>query len=212
MLPPADFRPTTLAHALRQPLPGGKAHRRMAPELAYSRHDCPPSRSAREAAVLVLLYPIAQVWHLLLTVRPTAMGTHAGQVCFPGGTIESQETPEDAALREYVEEVGGTAAGIEHLGRLSPVFVFNSNFHVMPCVAVTRQPPEFFPSPSEVAAILQIPLPHLSDRETWGEMLIERRGLKFLAPCFCFEERRIWGATALIIAELLMILEPIQEG
>lgn len=207
MLPPAEFLPTALAHALRQPLPGGKAHRRMAPELAYSRHDGPPSRSAREAAVLVLLYPVDQVWHLLLTVRPTAMGTHAGQICFPGGASEPRETPEVAAVREYAEEVGGASATIEHIGRLSPVYVFNSNFHVTPCVAVTREPPEFFPSPAEVAAILEVPLPHLADHRTQGRMLIERRGLTFSAPCFEYGERRIWGATALMIAELLMLLE-----
>jgi 8-oxo-dGTP pyrophosphatase MutT (NUDIX family) len=205
--PSPMFDPTNLAAALTHPLPGSKISRRMAPELAYGRHAGPAGSKARQAAVLVLLYPVDHIWHLLLTVRPTAMGTHAGQVCFPGGAIEPLESAEEAALREFAEEVGGETSGLETIGRLTPLFVFNSNFHVTPCVAIGAKLPELHPSPSEVAAVLQVPVEHLANRVNHDEILIERRGLSFTAPCYCFEERRIWGATAIMIAELLAVIE-----
>lgn len=195
----------TLTAALLRPLPGARSHRAFAPELAYGRHEGPPSRSARQAAVLVLLIRQAGGWELLLTVRPTAMGTHAGQVCFPGGAMDAGETPEQTAEREFQEEVGGDVKRLKQVGRLSPVFVFNSNFAVTPCVAIADGPLEFNPSPAEVAAILSVPLTHLADRSQRSELTISRRGLVFTAPCYPFEQRQIWGATALMIAELLEI-------
>ncbi len=184
------------------------ASRALAPELAYGRHAGPSSRDAREAAVLVLFYPgHDDSWQLLMTIRAAAMQIHPGQVCFPGGRLEGTETPEEGALREFEEELGSLPIGLEFVGRLSPLFVFGSNFLVTPCVAVAQDLAPIKPNPHEVAAVLSFPWQVLAAAETRQQIVIERRGLRFTAPCYRVQEYSIWGATALMLEELLQILQ-----
>lgn len=180
----------------------------MTPELSYGRHAGPVGGDARQAAVLVLLFrAVDGRWQVLMTIRAAEMTSHAGQVSFPGGKVEAGETPEQAALREYEEELGQLPAGLELVGRLASVFVFVSNFHVTPCVAVAAAPPEVQPNPGEVAGVLTVPWEVLAEPATRQELRIERRGLSFLAPCYRVEGFSIWGATAMMLEELLKVLE-----
>ena len=75
---------------------------------------------------------------------------HAGQISLPGGQIHAGETPEQTASREFEEELGCPAAEFAALGRLSPLFIYGTNFYVTPCVAVAAQRPQFCPNPAEV--------------------------------------------------------------
>ncbi len=138
--PLRDDLPRALQQRLGEPLPGPPAQRQLTSELAYGRHFGPPAWNARQAAVLVLLYPHAQAWRVPLTQRPEHMIDHAGQISLPGGTNECDESPEQCAVREYTEELGTRRAQVVQLvGRLSPLYVFASNFWVIPCVAVTER-------------------------------------------------------------------------
>lgn len=199
--------PRLLAERLKGPLPGRDAQRRLEPELSYGRHYEPPPPDARRAAVMALLYPRLDQWQIPLTVRPHTMADHAGQVSFPGGMIEPGETSQQAALRELHEELGVPAEGIEILGRLSDIYVFVSNFSVTPWVAVLREPPRLVPHPREVAEVLEAPVAHFLDRANLGSHLHETRGLTFMAPHFQFGSHRIWGATSMMLAELVVLLE-----
>ena len=95
-----------LRDRLAEPLPGRCAQARFEPELAYGRHSGPAPSSARQAAVVVLLYEHAGEWTTPLTVRPAHLTNHAGQVSLPGGLVEPGETTAAAALRELEEELG----------------------------------------------------------------------------------------------------------
>src|SRR5262249_39444965 len=84
--------PQQLAALLREPLPGWRAHVRFQPELSFGRHQGPPPQDARKAAVLALLYPRDDQWHVPLILRPAHMLDHASQVSLPGGVIEPGES------------------------------------------------------------------------------------------------------------------------
>lgn len=162
---------------------------------------------ARQAAVLVLLYPKEGQWHIPLAVRPETLPDHGGQVCLPGGTIEPGEQAVEAAEREFYEELGAKLQGIEPLGRLSPVYVAASNFRVEPCVACTWSPPEWNPNPAEVDRLLEISLAHLLDPRNFGGHRRRRQGGWYYAPHFQWNEHRIWGATCMILGELVRLIE-----
>ncbi len=198
--------PQRLDRRLRRPLPGQAAQRRFAPQLCYGRHFGPPPSDVRSAGVLVLFYREGDAWRLPLTLRPEHMKAHAGQVSFPGGRVEAGETSDQAALREFEEELG-VSQGVEVLGHLSPLYVFASNFWITSWLAATEKPLTFRPHPDEVAALVTLPVASLLDSAAYGQMEIERRGLTFRTPCIDVPPYRIWGATCMILSELIAVLE-----
>ncbi len=198
--------PHLLAARLGQRLPGAAAMRAWSPQMAYGRHFVPPPASARRAAVAVLLYPHHEAWHVALTLRPAYLNEHGGQVSLPGGSLESGETVEQAAWRELEEELGVKLAEFESLGQLTPLYIFVSNFYVVPCLAIAQVRPEFQPSPGEVEEVIELPLDVLNDPGHCGEMWIERHALRFRAPCWSYAGHRIWGASALILSEVAALL------
>lgn len=194
-----------LRRALAGPLPGAASRREFAPELSYGRHDCPPMWDSRAAAVLFLLYPDRAGWRLPFTLRPATLSTHSGQVSLPGGEIEPGESPEEAAARELGEELGVVPADLEFLGRLTPVFVYASNFGVTPCVAACTSRPPFVPNPDEVANLIEPAVVDLLDPTSHGVRQMSRRGLEFQAPEVIAEGHSIWGATCLMLAEFCAV-------
>jgi 8-oxo-dGTP pyrophosphatase MutT (NUDIX family) len=201
-----EYLPSRLRDRLRRPLPGRAAQRPFSPPLAYGRHFGPPAEDARAAAVLVLVYPHQDRWRLPLTLRPDHMVDHAGQISFPGGAMEAGESPEACAAREYEEELGASARRLTHLGRLTPLYIFGSNFTVMPVVAASEQRPTFVPNPAEVAQLLELDLAALTDRHSRTLEPMRRRGVDYRCPCIRCAEHRIWGATSMMLGEFSQVL------
>lgn len=199
--------PQQLATRLKAPLPGPMEGTRFAainrpgPSVAV----IPPE--AKPAAVLALLYPIEGRWHIPFTLRPQHLPDHAGQVCLPGGAVEPDELPEQAAVREFHEEVGADEVAPEILGSLSPIYVHVSNFRVDPFVAVCDCRPELVPNPAEVDEILEIPLDHLLDPANLARHERSHNGCTYMAPHFSWQSQRIWGATCLILGELVTVID-----
>ena len=160
----------------------------------------------RHGAVLVLFHPSPADWNLTLTVRTSHLSAHAGQVSFPGGRVEPGETPEQAALREYQEELGSPGT-CELAGRLPDVNVYASNFLVTPVVALTTGKPFYHPNPDEVAEVMELEMSQLADRSRRGEHEIVRGPLRFQTPHLNVAGRKVWGATWIILGELLERLE-----
>lgn len=204
--------PELLTQRLLEPLPGVQARARLAPSLSYGRHFGPPAHDARNAAVLLLLYPHDGDWRLPLTVRPQTMLAHAGQISLPGGMVEPGESTCDAALRELDEELGIPSRDVVVLGALSPLYVFVSNFLVTPWVGSLAERPNMRPNPHEVDEVLEIPLGHFLDPANFGEHLFTRGELSFTVSHFRFGEHVIWGATSVILSELLAVVEPLLKG
>jgi len=203
---PVDF-PRKLRAVLDRKLLAVRRPPLIAPDLAFGRHRGPPAADARQSATAVLLYPYAGNWHLLLILRTTDTSTHSGQISLPGGGVDPGETFEQAGMRELEEELGINAADVAILGRLSPQWVFASRNWVVPIVAWIDRRSELRPNPSEVEAVLEVPLLALFDGAAHAEHLISRRGLDFRAPHFQWGPHRVWGATYLMLRQFAAVVE-----
>jgi 8-oxo-dGTP pyrophosphatase MutT (NUDIX family) len=198
-----------LRAALREPLPGLDAQLRLAPSprAGWDPHTIPAG--LRQAAGLVLLYPAIEAPHVLLTVRGGSLRHHTGQVSLPGGSVDEGETIEAAAIREAEEEVGVAARHVEVLGRLTPLHIPVSGFLLHPVVGIATAAPTFQPAELEVARILEVPLSELADPETVRREVrqLRRNGRieDVEVPFFHLHGEKVWGATAMVLAEFLAV-------
>ena len=193
--------------AMRGPLPGPRAQIKMAPR-PRSLHP-PRGVEPRQAGVLLILYPIHGMLHLVLTVRTSDLNHHSGQIALPGGGWEAGDASlQETALREAREEVGIATDGLELLGALTPLYIPPSNNAIHPFVAYTAQRPAFDPDPREVAALLEVPLHLLSDPATRREEDWTWRGAPLHVPFYAVSGHKVWGATAIVLAEFLALLAP----
>jgi len=191
--------------AMRGPLPGFAAQITMSPR--PRPFSPPPGVEARQAGVLLLLYPIHDVLHLVLTVRTPDLNHHSGQISLPGGGWEEGDASlQETALREAQEEIGIATAGLELLGPLTPIYVPPSNNIVHPFVAYAPQRPAFRPDPKEVAELLEVPLHLLLNPATRREEDWIWRGAPLHVPFYAVGEQKVWGATAIILTEFMTLL------
>ncbi len=164
----------------------------------------PPGTTPREAAVLLLLYPRAGELWLPLTVRSARLTTHRGEVSLPGGGSDPEDDgPIATALREAWEELGINSAHVEVLGTLSSFYIPPSNNRLTPVVGLSLSEPELCPDPDEVEAAFSVPLRLLLDPATICEEIWERREVAARVPFFALEGYKVWGATALLLSELV---------
>ncbi len=192
------------AHASRT---GLDAHALLAPKPL--RHGWRPGEipdDAKAAAALVLLYLQDDAPHILLTVRDGRLRLHAGQVSFPGGLVEPGETVQQAALREAFEEAGVAAAGVGLVGELTPIYINVSGYVLHPVVGVAGHMPAMRRGAAEVARLLPVPLDEVADPENLRLGVRWRRDQWFDVPYFALRNERVWGATAMVLGELLALL------
>ena len=137
---------------------------------------------------------------VLLTERTAHLSTHSGQVAFPGGRVDPEDsTPAATALREAWEEVGLDARFVEVLGVL-PQYVTGSSFIISPVVALVQPSCQLQPNPAEVADIFEVPLSFLLNPAHHQRHIYEWQGIRrewFSMPYRTGgKDHYIWGATA----------------
>jgi 8-oxo-dGTP pyrophosphatase MutT (NUDIX family) len=161
----------------------------------------------RRAAVLVLLYPRADgELGFPLIVRGRNLSFHAGQIGLPGGALEDGESAAHAALRETAEEIGADPVSVDILGALSELHIPVSGYSLACFVGFAPARPDFAPQPGEVERILEAPLAAILDP---GSRACETRllqGERSRVPYFAICGEKVWGATAMILAELAAVL------
>ena len=140
---------------------------------------------------------------LILTVRSRSMPTHAGEVAFPGGKRDPGDRDlRMTALRESREEVGLPYDQVEVLAQLSPL-ASRFGMKVTPFVGLVAPGVELVPEPGEIASIFQVPLSFFLDAPPELSEPVEVYGRRLRMPNYYFEDKRIWGLTALMILDLL---------
>lgn len=167
----------------------------------------PPNAESRRAAVLVPVLIEADRARLVYTVRKDHLPDHAGQISFPGGSIEEgDESLMATALREAEEEIDLSPALVEVIGELEEMYIPPSNFHVSPFVGLLPPEAEMVLAPDEVEEIFTVSLDDLMDPATFRAVPWYRDGREYTVPVFAAEGRNIWGATAAMTAALLVRL------
>jgi len=164
----------------------------------------------RDGAALVLIYPHNGTIHLPLTVRGSGMRNHTGQVSLPGGRVDDGESIEAAAIREAEEEIGVARDSVQLLGRLTPLHIPVSRFLLHPVVGFVPARPVFNRAELEVARIIEPSLSQLHDPATVKrETQMRTTGHQRMAvdvPFFDIDSEKVWGATAMVLAEFCAIL------
>jgi 8-oxo-dGTP pyrophosphatase MutT (NUDIX family) len=160
-----------------------------------------PEHASKHAAVLVLLFPQNNQLHTVLIERPAYDGVHSGQMAFPGGGLEAHDADwVAAALRETHEELGVPPAEPVVLGPLTPLYIPPSGYFVQPILAALPAPWAWQPDAAEVASVHVLPL------QGFRKELVDlpRAGV---VPAWGGGPQPIWGASAMILAEVLALRE-----
>lgn len=201
------FNKNVWIELLSKKLPGEKVQLLMAPTF---RGHLSPGGKPTEAAVLALFYPSDGRMHLVFIKRNEYDGPHSAQVSFPGGAREAGDLSlEETALRETHEELG-IREQIEVLGALTPLHIPVSNFMVYPFVGWMEEGPDFHPDTSEVQYVIEAALRDLLDPSSRATETIYHHEQYIEAPFYRVGEEKIWGATAMILSELLFLTTSLQ--
>lgn len=176
-----------------------EGHARPALNLRDDAAHAPP-QEPRAAAVLIAVTERDEPGVLMIH-RPEGMRTHPGQVAFPGGKIDPGEDAVRAALREANEELALNPQNIRIIGQSDP-YRSITNFHVTPVLGVIPPDLPLTPNPDEVADWFEVPLRFVLNPANHHLKSIVFQGVeRHYLECF-WENRRIWGVTAAIFANL----------
>ena len=194
---------------IMRPLPGQAAHAKVSPSKRLATDDYLSNNpSYKSGCVTILLFPDQEIVRLLLMERSVGNNPHSGQISFPGGKKEmDDQSLEETALRETYEEVGIDPAQINLIGKISDIYIPGSNYLVHPFLGYSMAKPETKLNPLEVKSILIPSLElFLSDDLPKAEFQSKLAGL-IEAPYYSFENHKIWGATAMMIRELVEMIK-----
>lgn len=166
---------------------------------------------------------------IILEKRAMSLKSQPGDICLPGGGIEEGETPEDAAIRETMEELNLSREDIELIG---PMDYFISPYgHTMYPFVARMKPGPIHPSPDEVDQVIKVPIrffmetePLVYDVDLSSKMgedfpyhLIENgknypfRKAKYRQYFYRYGEHVVWGFTAQVIQGFLDALKEEEE-
>ena len=169
------------------------------------------AQNAKKAAVLALFYPNVQgETCFLLTLRANYNGTHASQISFPGGKFESSDDSlKTTALREAQEEVGIQPDDVRIFKQLTDVFIPPSNFLVTPFLGLLHYTP-ILTKNLEVEENIEVLLKDLLHENAFSTTIVTTSYAKNIAvPCFNLSNFMVWGATAMMLNEIKVLLKEI---
>jgi 8-oxo-dGTP pyrophosphatase MutT (NUDIX family) len=170
------------------------------------------------SAVLAPLYLDKGKYHLVFIRRSIQVPTHKGQVAFPGGARhKTDKSLLETALRETHEEIGVKPEDVTVLGELDDQITTTSNFVLTPFIGVIPWPYEFTLSKREVEKLIFVPLDALRDPKRRKPEMEILKGEDYPSYAYYYQGKRIWGATARVIYQLLEILKamealPVEKG
>ncbi|GAB3581984.1 CoA pyrophosphatase [Amycolatopsis endophytica] len=170
---------------------------------AFTRFSAPEDEFTRAASVLILFGETGHGPDVLLLRRADTLGSHAGQVAFPGGGADPDDADAVAtALREAEEETGVDPVGVRPVAVLPELFIPVSRFAVTPVLAHWHRPsPVHAVDPGETAAVARVPLADLVDPA--NRFQVRKSGTGYRGPAFTVNGMFVWGFTAGLLTVLL---------
>ena len=194
---------------LQGELPGVEAQNRMTPAGRHPTSNYKPIPNPKQGAVLILIRPTKDGFSFPVTQRPVHLNQHGGQISLPGGKVDlMDENLFATALRETKEEIGIGGSSVKLLGALTPLYIPVSQFMVHPFVGFTDVVEKYSINSEEVGQVSEIELSDLVDENNVGNGMFYLELLKkeFEMPCFNLNGLQIWGATAMILSELKVLM------
>jgi len=194
-----------LEDRLSRKLPGRKAQIKMAPEPVNEGkvREMEPPDNVNKSSVLILLFPNEEgQLELILTLRSHDID-HGGQISFPGGRAEKNESLYQTALREAKEEIGVSPDAITIVGELSELYVSHSNNLVTPVIGFTNRRPDFNINPAEVEEVFAIELHSLLHKKNITVEDWDLHSYTYRVPYWDIHQVPLWGATAMMLNEFL---------
>lgn len=193
---------------LTKPLPGISAHSKMMPE---GRPIINNPKSHKDAAVAILIYKSNKnIDEIVFIKRNEYEGHHSGQVSFPGGKADSGDgNLINTALRECYEEIGVKLSKNELIGSLTPLYVIVSEFMIYPFIFYIPFEPAFQIDRTEVNYLIRFPFREIILPELRKEKMMVLFGKDYQVPYYDINNEIVWGATAMILAELIEILQKV---
>lgn len=207
-----QFSKDELKQKFQLPLSGLSSHLKMAPplrakELIEKRDEV---QNAQKSAVLILFFHEEGILKLIVIRRSDYVGIHAGQIAFPGGRFDEDDVDvRNTALREIEEEIGISKNLIEIIGRLSDIYVPPSNFLISVFVGFLEHRPVYSLQEREVAEVIEIPVKDflkpdlIKEKDFYVSSVIAATN----APYYDIANAPIWGASAMVISELVDLLK-----
>jgi 8-oxo-dGTP pyrophosphatase MutT (NUDIX family) len=172
----------------------------------YVMEQSQPQKGMPAAVLIPLILQADESIHILLTKRSEDLSLHAGQICFPGGRIEPQDsTATEAALRETYEEVGIPPQHVEILGSLPP-YPTITDFLIQPFVGIVHSHEPLKLDPQEVVDVFQVPLEFILDLKNYKEQTMKIGDKERHYFILSYKNYKIWGATAGILHNLALLL------
>lgn len=207
-----DFDPfiQKMRLALLRKLPGEHAQMQMAPLARREQMNrIADNTNAIPSSVLILFYPEKGEIKIPFIKRPEYDGVHSGQIALPGGKYESADlTLQATALREAQEEVGIHPGQVKIIGNLTTLYIPPSRFQVLPVVGYADKKPDFVIQKSEVDRLIRISVEELLDEGNLQEKeILPGAGDRLKVPCLFIQGHIIWGATAMIMSELIEVIK-----
>ena len=164
----------------------------------------PPVEELRKAAVLIALTDSDEP-ELIYTLRSNKVGSHGGEVSFPGGMYEDvDKNLEHTALRESEEETGMDSSKVNILGPIDTV-VSRYNISVTPYVGIVPENVSLNNKSEEIESCFKVPLSFLLKDERHRNDEIKRDGEIFFMPAYQYDSYIIWGLTAMMTVDFLNI-------
>ncbi len=191
-------------------LPGQEAQLLMAPDIRREEiRNMGTGNHPVKSSVIILVYPDNDDEAFTVFIkRPRYDGVHSGQISFPGGRHEADDTDMmETALREAEEEIGVGREEVEVAGKLTDLYIPPSNYLVSPFIGIVPKRPLFTPDKKEVDHIIEVPLRIFGDNEHPARLpIIMATGECIDTPCYLADHHIIWGATAMIMAEFVAVI------
>jgi 8-oxo-dGTP pyrophosphatase MutT (NUDIX family) len=170
-------------------------------------HDEPYSH--RHAGVLIPLLEDKGVYKILFTKRTNTVEQHKGQISFPGGSVDEEDSSLlETALRESEEEIGLLKGDVDILGRIDDTLTVASDFIVRPFVGFAPFPYDFVLNKDEVERLIIVPIEVFMNENSGNSVYsVEFEGKTYHSKAYEYNDDVIWGATARMIENLMGIIE-----